>query len=87
MHLRLPIAAVDERYRELYGIVPHIPGYVGESMRVLELNRKRERGHPGRIFVARDLKCRREILRYRTQQCIDIHRANQAECGYASRIT
>ena len=58
----------DERYRRLFGLVPHVPGYVEEAMRVLDLNRKRESGHSGRIFVARDLKCRRDILRSRMQR-------------------
>ena len=38
------------------------PLYAAECMRVFVLNRKRARGHAGRILLAHDLKIRRAIL-------------------------
>ena len=61
-------ANVENRIRDLHRLVPHVPGYIEETMRVLQLNRARSRGHPGRTFVARDLKTLREIQRSRMQQ-------------------
>ena len=58
----------DRRIRELYKIIPYKVGYPDEAMRVLRLNRQRERNHPGRIFVARELQIRRDIQRERMQR-------------------
>ena len=60
----------EEAIRKLFEIGPQMPGYAAECMRVLALNRKRPRGHAGRIFLARDLKTRREIQRSRMKKSV-----------------
>jgi len=50
----------DNAIRKLYEAQTTLL-YSHEVMRVLELNRQRERGTPGRIFLARDIQARRTI--------------------------
>ena len=59
----------DRVIRKLFAIGSRTSLYVNESMRVLEMNRQCPRGHAGRMFLARDIKSRREIQRAQMERC------------------